>query len=118
PGTGAAFPGGCLTASCYRRSLTGQHDACLLGLPSSRTKSGQLARKGLTSHKPPRSTGRSLTTDYMLYRLLAGCRVRDRHKTCLSPSPSLLGLALFHSCCIITWIAQRRNDTKIYTGLF
>jgi hypothetical protein len=27
-GTGAAFPGGCLTASCYRRSLNGQHDAC------------------------------------------------------------------------------------------
>src|SRR5262249_36387043 len=52
-GTGAAFPGGCLTASCYRRSLTRQHDVCLPGLPSSRTESGQLTCRGKPSQATP-----------------------------------------------------------------
>src|SRR5436853_137608 len=60
-GTGAAFPGGCLTASCHQSSLTEQQDARLLGFLFSRTKSGQLAGKGRTPHKPPHSVERSLT---------------------------------------------------------
>src|SRR5262249_29369465 len=75
--TGAAFPGGCLTASCYRRSLTGQHDACLLGLSSSRTESGQLACLSLSSHKPPHKVGRSLTRASVIC-LLFGCGENDR----------------------------------------
>src|SRR5260370_2625891 len=48
PGTGAAFPGGYLTASWYRSALIERQDARLLGSPSSSPKSGQreLAREG------------------------------------------------------------------------
>src|SRR5713226_2157805 len=49
PGTGAAFPGGCLTASCYRSSLSERQDVRLPGFSFSRTKSGQLAFTSLRS---------------------------------------------------------------------